>query len=63
MPLLYFFHFGGEVVVDGKGMKGVYFHTQQYPLDFSKFTVDLPNSSEEVVFLLTKVFILFSYIL
>lgn len=28
-----------------------------------KFTVDLPDSSEEVVSLLTKLFILFSYIL
>lgn len=64
MPLLHFFLFGGEVIVDGKGMEGVYFHTQQYPLDDSrKFTVDLPDSSEEVVSLLTKLFILFSYIL
>lgn len=60
MPLLHFFLFGGEVEVDGKGMDGgcTFIHWIS-----RKFTVDLPDSSEEVVSLLTKLFILFSYIL
>lgn len=54
MPLLHVFLFGGEVAVDRKEMEGVSFCTQQYALNFSKFTVDLPDSSEEMVSLLTK---------